>query len=94
MGRARRKKLETPRDSLNDQRKQWERPALRRLGDTEALRAVARILRERDKTEANERDKTEAKPRERRLPPLIRYPWPEKEPPSRFQRFTAWVRNR
>jgi hypothetical protein len=51
-------------------------------------------LGEGDKTEASERDKTEAKPRERPLPPIIRYPWPETEPPSRFQQLTAWVRNR
>ena len=51
----------------------------------EALRAIAQVMREHEKVEF--------KPRDRPLPPLIYYPWPEKEP-LRFQRLMAWVRNR
>ena len=56
------------------------------LLQAEALRAVAQVMRDQAKVEF--------KPKDRPLPPLIYYPWPEKEPPSRLQRLMDWVRNR
>jgi hypothetical protein len=58
-----------------------------RKSDAEAWSAVC------DALALTYRDKNDAKPRERRKP-VIRYSWPAEQPPSRFQRFIAWVRRR